>query len=663
MKKSTLYLLALVALLWPVASLLLYYLSHKPLTPQLALDLLLLLWRLTSPLLLVSLAGGLGLRLAPLPGLHPLARLSLQAGLGLGIFSLGVLLIGAILGAPRWLFFAALAALMLLLGRAALSWLRQLGALGDLLIEGGRFGRAVGALLALGLIAALTVALAPPVKYDALAYHLTLPETYLRLGRVAYLPWLATSGHPQAAEMLYTWAIALAGRPAAAVLGWCFAPLTALGLLGYLRQRIGVSAAWAGAGALLAGYTLMVSPAWAYSDWLGLYFGFGCLAALDLWRQEGLRKHIWLSGAFAGLAFATKYTAGALALAGLAALGWHAWRRRAPFLRAACHYVLAAAVFALPWLVKNLITTGNPLYPFFFVSGAMSAPRIANFQGTPPFGNWMDFFLLPLRATWIGLEGADGYGVSIGPLLLGLGALAWIGAKRLGEEQRAALQNALLIALTGLLIWAAGNQFSGFLIQTRLFYSLFTAFAVLAAFGFHGIEGLSLPAVRPGRIIAALVLLVLALNTLEVSVSALKQGAPQASLGLTSSEDYLVKNLGWYQPAMQAVSQLPEGSKVQLIYDPRCLDCLPVCLPDEMLDRWGRDYAELGDFDQIRARWQQEGITHVLVYRSGVQFMLKVDDPHHPHDTLLALNEFLEELPAPQEFGGTYELYSLVARR
>ncbi len=663
MKKSTPYLLALLALIWPVATLLLYYLSHKPITPQLALDLITLLWRLAAPLLLVALAGGLGLRLAPLPDLHPLARLSLQAGLGLGILSLGVLLVGATLGAPRWLFFAALAALTLLLGRAALSWLRQLGALGDLLIESGRFGRAVGALLAVGLAAALTFALAPPVKYDALAYHLTLPETYLDLGRVSYLPWLATSGHPQAAEMLYTWAIALAGRQAAAVLGWCFAPLTALGLLGYLRQRIGVSAAWVGAGALLAGYTLMVSSAWAYADWLGLYFGFGCLAALDLWRQDGAHRHAWLSGAFAGLAFSTKYTAGALVLAGLAALGWHAWKRRAAILPAAGRYTLAAAAFALPWLVKNLITTGNPLYPFFFVSGAMSAPRIANFQGAPPFGNWMDFFLLPLRATWIGLEGGEGYGVSIGPLLFGLGALAWIGARRLGEDQRAALQNAALIALTGLLIWAVGNQFSGFLIQTRLFYSLFAAFAVLAAIGFHGIEGLALPGVRLGRITATLVLLVLSLNTLEVSISALKQGAPQAALGLTSREEYLVKNLGWYQPAMQAVSQLPEGSQVQMIYDPRSLYCQPVCLPDEMLDRWVSAYSELGDFDRIRARWQQAGITHLLVYRSGVQFMLEVDDPHHPHATLLALNEFLEELPAPQEFGGTYELYSLVARR
>lgn len=663
MKKFTPYLLALIGLLWPAAVIVLYYLSHKPLTPQMALDLSLIVWRLAAAVILIAIAGGIGLRLAPLPGLHPLARLSLQTGLGLGVLALGVLLVGATLGLPRWLLFAALVFLAVLMHRSCLNWAKQFRALGDLWLESRRFGRLTAVLLAAGLLAGLAMALAPPLKYDALAYHLTLPEAYLRLGRIEYLPWIATWGHPQTAEMLYTWMIALAGRSAAAALSWCFAPLTVLGLLGYLRQRIGLSPAWVGAAALLSGYTLMVSPAWAYSDWLGLYFGFGCLVALDLWRQDGARGNLWLAGAFAGLAFSTKYTAGALALAGLVALGRHAWKRRSSFLSAAVHFCLAAAVFALPWLLKNLIATGNPLYPFFFPAGAMTPARIANFQGTPPFGDWQDFFLLPVRATVIGLEGTEGYGVSLGPLLLGLGGLAWIGTRRNTAARQTALQNAALVGLSGLLIWAAGNQLSGYLIQTRLFFSLFPAFAVLSAFGFDSIQGLSLPRIRLERILAALVVLVLGLNTIEVIVNSLKQDAPRAAIGLVSEADYLKHNLGWYQPAMEAVNGLPQGSLVQLIYDPRSLYCQSVCLPDENIDRWLSAYAETSDFGQILAKWQQQGITHLLVYRSGVEFLLEANDPHHPRETLLALDAFLEELPAPQNFGGVYELYRLTARR
>lgn len=663
MKKYTPVLLALIGLLWPAAIAVLYYLSHKPLTPQLAIDLLTMLWRITAALILVALAGGLGYRLVSLPGLHPLTRLSLQAGLGLGLLSLGVLVIGATVGVPRWLFFAVLIPLALLLRGPIKAWAAQLRAFSILWEESRRFGRLAAVVLAAGLTAGLWVALAPPLKYDALAYHLTLPEEYLRIGRVGYLPWIATSGHPQSAEMLYTWAIALAGRQAAAVLGWCFAPLTALGLLGYLRQRLGLSPAWVGVSSLFAGYTMMVSPAWGYSDWLGLYYGFGCLVSLDLYRQSGSRTSLWLAGAFAGLAFSTKYTAGALTLAGIAALGWHVWKRREAFLPAAVNFTLAAAVFALPWLVKNLVTTGNPFYPFFFPAGAMTPARIANFQGTPPFGNWLDLFLLPVRATVIGLEGGEGYGVSLGPLLLGLGGLAWVGVRRLKDEQRAALQNAAWISLAGLLIWAVGNQFSGYLIQTRLFFSFIPAFAVLAGCGFNAVDGLRLSGVHPGRVVAALVLLVLGLNSLEVGVASLKQQSPQAALGLISSEEYLRNNLGWFQPAMEAVRQLPEGSRVQLIYDPRALYCLPVCQPDEMIDRWLGAYAEIGDFNQIRERWQQEGITHLLVYRSGVEFLLEADDTHHPEETLRALNDFLKELPDPRNFGGVFELYPLSVRR
>lgn len=663
MKKLSPLLLALIGLLVPFTALAAYYLTHKPFTPQSAVDFGLLVWRIVAAAILVTLAGGLGRRIAPLTTLHPLARLSLQAGFGLGVFALCVLLAGVSFGIPRWLFFAVLPVIAFLLRRSILAWMRQWASLGEIWQESGGFARALGVLLGLGMLAGITIALAPPIKFDALAYHLSLPETYLRLGKVIYLPWQSTSGHPQSAEMLYTWAIALAGRQGATVLSWSFGLLAAVGLIGYLRQRLGINPAWVGTGALLAGYTLMISPAWAYSDWLGLFFGLGCLISLDFWRQDSQRLNLLLAGAFAGLAFSTKYTAGALVLAALIALAWHIWKRRSAFFPALLQFGLAAAVFALPWLIKNWITTGNPVYPFFFASGAMDAARVAVFQGTPPYGNWLDFFLLPVRATVMGVEGGAGYGVSVGPLLLGFGVLAWLGFRNLSEEQRATQQNAAVIAVAGLVIWAAGNRLSGYLIQTRLYYSLFPAFAVLAAFGYRGIEGISQPKLRLERIFAALVILVIGFNTLEVNLASVRQGAQHAALGLTSEQQYLSDNLGWYEPAMQAVTSLPEGSLTQLIYEPRNLYCQPACLPDENLDRWISDVATYGDSASILAHWKEQGITHILVYRSGVEFLMDNNDPHHPLATLQALNDFLNKLPTPRDFGGVYELYALTARR
>ncbi len=658
MKPSRLTLF-LIALLWPVIVLVLYYSTNKPVTPDLALHLAQMIGHILAAALLVILAGGLGYSLARLEGLHPLARLALQAALGLGLLAIGVLIVGSTLGLAAWILWGVLLLAGILLRKACLGWLRQFAGLNEVWAAGSRFERTVAVLLALMFAATLAVALAPPVKYDALMYHLTLPQAYLAQGKISYLPWIVMSGHPQTAEMLYTWAIGLGGLETAPVLGWFFCLLASLGLLGYLFQRISIRAAWVGLGALLAGYTLAVSTAWGYVDWLGLYFGLGCLVSLDRWRAENRQSDLLLAGAFAGMAMGTKYTSAVLILVAGVALTWHVWKKKAAWWPAMLQFGAAALVLVLPWLVKNALTTGNPFYPFFFPAGAMDALRISIYQGAPPAGNWWDFFLLPLRATMLGVDGGATYSVSIGPLLLGLGALAWMGARERDERQKTALQNAALIGLSGLAIWAVGNRFSGYLIQTRMYFSLFPAFVTLAAFGYAAASRITFSGVRLGRILNAVVILVLGLNSLAVVLNTVKMGSAPAALGFTSQEDYLADNLGWYQPAVQAINNLSEPDRVLLIYEPRSLYCLPRCAPDEILDRWVRDYTQYQDFASIREAWIQQGFTHILVNRSGIEFLKTAGDPHHPLAALQALDQFLAQLPAPQKFGDAYELYPL----
>ncbi len=99
--------------------------------------------------------------------------------------------------------------------------------------------------------------------------------------------------------------------------------------------------------------------------------------------------------------------------------------------------------------------------------------------------------------------------MSAGPLLLGLGALSWIGYRKLPAAQKASIQNAAWIACLGLVLWAVANQASGYLIQTRMYFSIFPAFAILAAFGYFGVSRLEIPGLRMGRILQAVIILVL----------------------------------------------------------------------------------------------------------------------------------------------------------
>jgi hypothetical protein len=649
----------LLGLVWFFGMIVLYYVSHKPFTAELALSLAQNLWRMVAALLLVTLGGGLGRRLMGELELGPLVNLSLQAALGLGILAIGVLVVGSLLGLPRWLLWLAVPLLLGWLRRQVLDWCAQWRGLAAIWRASSSFGRWIGAFLGILFLSSLLIALAPPVTFDALMYHLVMPNAYLQQGRITYLPWIVMTGMPQNTEMLYTWVMALGGSSAALVLGWLFSLLAVVGLLGYLELRFGQNAAWVGTAALMGGYTLAASPAWGYVDWLGLYFGLGALVCLDLWRQQGGRKPLLLTGLFAGLALGTKYPAGVLGLVGLGVLGWHAWRRRERYLPAVGWYALAGGLTALPWLVKNWLSTGNPLYPFLIPAGAMNAVRMHVYQSLPPWGSWLDLLLLPVRATYLGIDGAAGYSVSIGPLLLGFAGLAWIGRANLDERQQAALANAVSLSLLGLLVWAIGNQVSGFLIQTRFYFALFPAFATLAAAGYLGLSQLSLPQVRLGRIVSALVLFVLGLNVIQSGLSLLHSGAPLVAAGIKSEESYLTDNLGWFQPAMQAVRDLPPSSKTLLLFETRSLYCRPGCFPDEILDRWKRSWLEYHNADAVLQAWKQEGFTKILFYRKGAEFMRETRDEHYDEADWQALDQFLAKLPAPVDFGGIYALYNI----
>jgi hypothetical protein len=546
--------------------------------------------------------------------------------------------------------------------RPVLAWWRQWGGLAGLWRESGSFERAVAVVLGFFISAALLIALAPPLKWDALVYHLVLPQAYLDLGRLAYLPWIIKSGHPQNIELLYAWAMTIGGAPAAAVLGW-LAGVTALaGLLGYLHQHFGLRPAWVGTAAVVSGYSVASALAWAYVDWWGLFLGLGALVTLGRWRMSGRWGELALAGTFAGMALATKYPAGVLGAAALAALGWHIWKRRAALLPSVSTFGLSALVFPLPWIVKNWVTTGNPFYPLFFEGGAMNAVRTEVYTHTPPFGNLLDILILPVRATYLGLEGREGYASAIGPLLLAFGALAWAGWPRAADresDQRIVLENALAFSLAALLVWAVGNQFSGFLIQSRFYFSIFPAFAVLAAAGFSGIRRLSLPQVRVERIAAALVLLALGLNAVEVGKDLLASGAAPVVAGLQSQEEYLTENLGWHAQAMQAVRDLPDGAQVLLLNEPRSFYCRPTCSPDETMDRWRRDWLHLEQPEAVLGSWRDAGFTHVLFYRAGAEFMRDTRDLHHTEDEWQALFVFIDTLPEEADFGGVYQLYRI----
>jgi hypothetical protein len=648
----------MAGLVWLALVISLYYVGHKPFSPQLAMTLSRALGGTAAAFALVSAAGGLGRWLVRIQT-FPLAATALQAALGLGLLSIGALVFGAVIGVGPALAWAGLIGMGFLLRGQIASWWCSWKALLDLWREGDRFGKLIACGSGLIFLSTWTVASGPPLKFDALVYHLALPEIYLESGRIVYVPQVMFWGMPQVGEMLYTWAAALAGIETAALLGWLVGGIALAGLAGALAGRLGTRAAWASIAALLSGYSLASALAWGYVDWLALLFGIGFLVALNPLGSRDLDPaHFRLAGVCAGLALGTKYTAGVLLLAGG---GLAIWSLRKAGVRAMfsalLHFALPALLVSLPWWVKNLLGTGNPFYPFIYPSGAMNEFRLS-FYSIPIWGGWQDAVFLPWRATISGVEGALGYSASIGPLLLALAPLAWVGMKRHAPEEHQLLVRAALIGLIGLLVWASAARLSGYLIQSRLYWAVFPALAALAGFGFKALDGLNFPGLRIGRVSGVLVLVVFFFSVIQVAAGAFELGAPQALMALKTRRAYLEENQGWYARAMEAVGELPEGSRALMLWEPRSLYCAPKCQPDEVLDRWLNELRSEQSPQEIVQTWRAQGFTHLLFYRFGADYIQQHDSRYTSNDWQ-ALTGILSSLPNPIDFGGAYQLYAL----
>src|SRR3990170_1553663 len=301
--------MAAVLSLWIAAIFLGYYVTHRPWANARGLTPIWAAADLLSASLLTVLAGGMGRRiLGPMAALAPLERLSVQAAAGLGVMALTLLGLGLSVGLHPAILWGLTIAGWSVFWRQSTAWLREWRSLPEVYRQLPPLGRAACCFLAFALALELLQALAPPLAWDALVYHLELPRQYLSAGRIVFVESNLFVGFPQLAEMLYTWAMALRSGQTAAVLGWIVGLLALLGTAGAAIRLYGPSVGWVAPAALLTGASFLRAMGWAYVDLWGMLFGAGLLICLE--QHARSREPGWLirAGAMAGLAGGTKYT-------------------------------------------------------------------------------------------------------------------------------------------------------------------------------------------------------------------------------------------------------------------------------------------------------------------------------------------------------------------
>ncbi len=222
--------------------------------------------------------------------------------------------------------------------------------------------------------------------YDVLEYHLQLPKEYVKAGRIEYIPHNVYGNFPANVEMLYLLAMIVHDDiPDVGVTA---------NMIHLMFALLAVFAAWVAgrewspvAGIVCA--VMLATVGWltylcglAYVE-NGMLF-FGMTATALLFRHVRLRpdndegggpddkpnapagswRSVAAAGVVAGLACGCKYTALPLIAAPLALAtlvqGGRSIRRR---IVEAFVFGAATLVTFAPWLIKNQVMTGNPVFP------------------------------------------------------------------------------------------------------------------------------------------------------------------------------------------------------------------------------------------------------------------------------------------------------------
>jgi Dolichyl-phosphate-mannose-protein mannosyltransferase len=216
----------------------------------------------------------------------------------------------------------------------------------------------------------LAKALWPVVQVDAITYHLGLPNYYIQEGGLAYIPHDMCSAYPPFMEMLYTLAMLVAGQKSAQFTSVLILLMTTLTVYDFAKAWLDARYALLCAAACALTPCFMDSALLCSNDLALAYYTLTATYCFLLWRKHRQTNILILTGIMAGICLSIKYTA-FFYIPFFIIAGWtyeaHPNRlglRRSSACMLLC-FVIAGAV-CLPWMIKNLADTGNPVYPALF---------------------------------------------------------------------------------------------------------------------------------------------------------------------------------------------------------------------------------------------------------------------------------------------------------
>jgi hypothetical protein len=255
----------------------------------------------------------------------------------------------------------------------------------------------------------------------------------------------------------------------------------------------------------------------------------------------------------------------------------------------------------------------------------------------------------------------------MGPLFLALApALIWTVIRALRRNANLNTRKRQTLALLGsfaavyALVWTLGAIQSRGLFQARLFLPGFVALVPLLSESLMQLSDLDRPAFSVSTFVRLVIGLVLALNLVSQTLDVLRFDPIGYLVGYQSRQGYLTHVLGDHYRAMEALEEtVPEDGRVLFLWEPRSYYSPRPAQPDAILDNWSHLMYLYENEHNIAAHLQDEGITHVLLYRWGLDFVLKEGESPLPPEDVEKLQAFLEKHLELVKTVERYDIYAL----
>ncbi len=431
---------------------------------------------------------------------------------------------------------------------------------------GGKWWIVAPVVLFLALL--LPLILLPPTGRDALIVHLALPKLFLQAGKMLEVPFMNFSYMPMNTDLLYLIPIALGSEAAAKLIHFSFAILTAFLIYSYISEKVGRDYGIIGLFIYLTTPIVVNLSTTAYIDLSLTFYATLALLALLKWREESYSTRWLLYSAVAtGLALGAKYSALVVLLIMCLSVVFiysSGTRDQWGAVKAALLYLAVALLIFSPWMIRNIILMGNPLYPLaqglFQAGSGGSGEGALHITKLSPllmrkllYGEELWYILLiPLRIFWEGQDGSHRYFDGLlNPLYLIFIPLAFVGVKR--------RDTGMLAFFSLFFLFVA---FFTIDIVTRYLLPILPVVVIFVVIGFS-----NLMAMKRARYLTILCMAGLFAFNGWYMVNLYQKYRPIGYLtGGETREEYLARTLPDYAAIRFANANLPDDARVMLIF-------------------------------------------------------------------------------------------------